>query len=130
MKKRRVMLAAAMLVIAWCAVSTARADPWPQSAISEYFSSCVTVHNDRWRGIPEATVTRVCTCKVSKLQTFPWEQFANANKEVSSYALEQFVALPESDQESLLKDAAAKRPNILALVMLRVVGAEEECAPK
>jgi len=124
LKLRLVMLAAAVLL----PVVTARADPWPQSAISEYTRSCVAIHSARWRGIPEETVARVCSCKVSKLRTYPWEQFANANKVVSAFGLEQFVALPESDQESLLKDSIAK--GSLAIVMLTVIGAEEECAPK
>ena len=79
------VIAIVVLMLSLAAPATARADPWPQSAKSEYFSSCVAVHNARWRGVSEATMTHICTCKVSKLQRFPWEQFAEANKEVEFY---------------------------------------------
>jgi hypothetical protein len=111
---------------ALCIGSTARADPWPQSAISNYFSNCVTVHKERWRDVPETVVTRLCTCKVSKLQGFPWEQFAEADREVNSYYMEMFVALPLDARVSAMKDMDGG----VALAMLRVVRAEEECASK
>jgi hypothetical protein len=119
-----VMIATAMLAYAWDAGSTAWAHPWPQSAVSNYLSSCVTIHKERWSDVPEAVVTRLCTCKVSKLQSLPWDQFAKTNKEVNSYYLEQFVALPEDDELSVLEDVDGS----VKLVMLRVIRAEEECA--
>lgn len=126
MRLRAMMLGAAILAITLCVASMAHADPWPQSAISDYFSSCVTIHKERWRDVPEAVVTRLCTCKVSRLQRYPWEQFAKANKEVNSYYLEQYVALPPEHQVSLFDDAETS----IQAVLFIVTQAEEECAPK
>jgi hypothetical protein len=125
MKIRAAMPTGAMLSIALCAATTAQADTWPQSAIANYFNSCVTIHKERWPCVPEPIVTRLCTCKVSKFQAYPWEQFAKTEKEVGSSSLEQFVALPLVQQELVLKDMEAS----VILVMLLAVGAEEECAP-
>ena len=87
MKKRFMILAAAMLVLALSHASTALADPWPQPAVSNYFGSCITIHKERWPSVSGAALTRLCTCKVSKLQGHPWEQFDQADKEINSYLL-------------------------------------------
>jgi hypothetical protein len=126
-KMRLVMLAAAILTIALCAAGTVRANPWPQTAISDYFNNCVRIHKERWQGVAEAVVTRLCTCKVSKLQVYnSWERFAKAYKEINPHFMEMFVALSMEEQLSLMKELDAA----VQLTMLSVVRAEEECAPK
>lgn len=99
------------------ASSIALADSWPQGARSRYLSSCITIAQGRWRGMPESNLAHLCNCKLSALQKLPSEKFANP------FYLEMYLALPASDQKLVLNTT----PENLRTAMHLASAAENEC---
>jgi hypothetical protein len=99
----------------------ALADEWPASKRNLYFTNCVKVHTELWKGIPEATLIRVCNCKLGALLTSDYPP-----KTLSFEALEKWAALPEKQRVELFDQANDKEKTAMFLV----ARAEEKCAPK
>ena len=97
------------------------ADQWPQAKAALYFDNCVRVHTELWKGMPEATLFRVCNCKLSMLRRHEYPP-----KSHSFEALEMWAGLPEKQRMELFEEADDK----LKVAMFLVADAEETCAPK
>jgi hypothetical protein len=97
------------------------ADEWPASKRNLYFTNCVKVHTERWKGMPEATLIRVCNCKLGVLVSSDYPP-----KALSFEALEQWAALPEKQRIEVFDQATDKEKTAMFLI----ARAEEKCAPK
>jgi hypothetical protein len=71
--------------------------------------------------MPEATLIRVCNCKLSTLRTSEYPP-----KSLSFEALEKWAGLPEKVRMELFDEANDKEKTAMFLV----ARAEEKCAPK